>query len=1704
VTIDISTATSSTTTINGYLQASRVNNSSWTVVGGSVSVNAGGTLDYGTSGSPIGSGTTAYLVLAYGQSAGQYGLVVNNGGNFTVYGSTKNPYGIAVSSALATATSINMNNSDVVGWSTGDVVTIGQTELPATWANQTEQVTLTGISGSNPTTLTWSGGLSYNHIASNTIVVADLTHNVVVRSSGTNTGTNSAFLYNFVQNATSFALVYGEFAYIGDTVNGDEGIEFQGSSPSAVRGSVSSCTVRNGYYGVNLGYTSNNTISWNNIYANSARGIRWSASNMSITSNNVYAGSTGNYGIGPDDSTNAAINGNYVYSYPFDGIDVVDPNNTLTGNYSYCNNGAGILLGKWGPTGNVTLTGNVVFHNASYGISISTSAGDTLISNTVYANGSYGLYIGSSTVSVSSGAFGYNSSGQAAADTTGEVFLDSNTAASQVTFKESQVNPAPGVSTAGFTQSGSYLLSYNQDYATGTVRIWGDYKVSGSTFTLDYASTTYSGAADANKPKQLLFGASAAGFNNGRSKLEIAAGAGFHAVGQPGSPTLIDWLNSGNTYYTFVSSGAFTVQYASFTHMDESGIQLSSSGASGPWSINNSTFDYVGSRAALSTGTLFTLNGVSQSTMNVVDVTYGSHGVASPQYNYNVLGSSTGLSWTNYSYSGGLTGAALTEDDTNQAHIIWEPVGCSTFTSIASSSWSLTSTWNSGIVPTSCNPVIIAAGTTVTIDISTATSSTTTINGYLQASRVNNSSWTVVGGSVSVNAGGTLDYGTSGSPIGSGTTAYLVLAYGQSAGQYGLVVNNGGNFTVYGATKTPFSTSTTDILGSGTTFTLADNPFTIGWSTGDVITVGQTEVYNGTDQTEKKTITGIAGNVITVDSAFTQLHYASSTIDVMDLTRNVVVRSSGTSTSSNSAYIRNLVQNSTSFALTYGEFAYLGANALHKYGVAFDGLGTRGSISSSTLHDGFDGIYLNQSSNNTFAYNAIYNTVGDGGIDGNTNASANNNTLVLGNHLASNSNYGIFFNCGSNPSRNILRGNVIYAGGAAAQAEGILISDWNDILDSNVVHSLRSEGITLDACGGSGGNDTMISNRVYGIQNVGSHGGIRINDGSTGNLVVSNISYASQYGVRIMKASPNNTLIGNSFYSNSNYGVYSSSSTGNVFANNNIGYSSTSVSSPDTSAEIYFDNTATAVSNMTLKNSLVNPSPGIDTTGFNEATRYLLNYSTNTGVLQVYGDYQVSGSTLTLDYTPRLYSSTATTPTVMWGNEAASGFVVTSPNDTNAVSQLITITFDGANWNVTGSSTSGTLCSIGGGSNADCGSPVQFHLAVPAGTTAGDIANFGLIAASNDLGAPKKLLFGSSNLTNGRSKIEIAPGAGFHAIGQSATANPTLITMMSGATYYTFVDSGVFTVQYASFTYMDESGIQLSSAGVSGPWSILNSTFDYAGSGSISTSSLLTLSGVTQSTLTLVDITYGNNGVAGNKYNYNILGSSVGLSWTNQSYSGGLAGAALSEDDTNQLHIIWKPVGCSIFTSIASSSWSLTSTWNSGIVPTSCNPVTINGYLQASRVNSSSFTLVGGSMSVNSGGDPRLGHPGKPHPARHDRLPCIVQRNDGRSVRTGREQRRKLPGLRRGQDPLVHADRYSDRRLGAHRRAVHRVRHDGVERRRHRHDRHGDRRHHRPPRLEPGDDHPNAGTGPRRHLRRDSGQPQPQRGGALLGNEHVG
>ena len=82
---------------------------------------------------------------------------------------------------------------------------------------------------------------------------------------------------------------------------------------------------------------------------------------------------------------------------------------------------------------------------------------------------------------------------------------------------------------------------------------------------------TEAASNDANRQKKLLFGPGSSTLNNGRSKLEVDSTGGIVLRGKTDGTanTLVDRLDSGSTYYTFVDSGALTADFASFNNMDE-------------------------------------------------------------------------------------------------------------------------------------------------------------------------------------------------------------------------------------------------------------------------------------------------------------------------------------------------------------------------------------------------------------------------------------------------------------------------------------------------------------------------------------------------------------------------------------------------------------------------------------------------------------------------------------------------------------------------------------------------------------------------------------------------------------------------------------------------------------------------------------------------------------------------------------------------------------------------------------------------------------------------------------------------------------------------------------------------------------------------------------------------------------------------------
>jgi parallel beta-helix repeat protein len=386
-------------------------------------------------------------------------------------------------------------------------------------------------------------------------------------------------------------------------------------------------------------------------------------------------------------------------------------------------------------------------------------------------------------------------------------------------------------------------------------------------------------------------------------------------------------------------------------------------------------------------------------------------------------------------------------------------------------------------------------GSSVTISGYLYTASTANINGgTLAFSRLTNSTWTMSGGDLRINSGGVLDMGTAGSPISSSVKARLELSSGSSAGQYGLLANAGSKFYVFGAVKM-ISTTTVNSLPEGVAnrITLPSDPVAQGWAVGDTITISPAGGgTTGPSSTIERTITSFPGsNQVLLDSNITTNHYSSWTITVANLTRNVLIRSVGTNTATNTAYLQNnITAAAADFNVNWGEFAYLGANVANKVGIEFNGGSVLGSISSSTVRSGYLGIYLDQTDNVSLQGNIIYKN----NAEGIRLYSGSSNNTLTSNQVYANSSVGIYFQAGCP----------------------------NNMLTSNQTYSNSNVGIYFE---NSGSYNTLTSNQIYSNSNV---------------------------GIYFLGGSNYNTLIANQIYSNSDLGIYSENSAYNTLINNRI------------------------------------------------------------------------------------------------------------------------------------------------------------------------------------------------------------------------------------------------------------------------------------------------------------------------------------------------------------------------------------------------------------------------------------------------------------------------------------------------------------------------------------------------------------------------
>jgi hypothetical protein len=234
-------------------------------------------------------------------------------------------------------------------------------------------------------------------------------------------------------------------------------------------------------------------------------------------------------------------------------------------------------------------------------------------------------------------------------------------------------------------------------------------------------------------------------------------------------------------------------------------------------------------------------------------------------------------------------------------------------------------------------------------------------------------------GILGVASGGTLNIGTSGTPIPSTSTA--VLEFDPVANvDSGLVVGGLGTFNAYGTTKTNFRTEmTADKAAAATVIAVGS---TSGWAAGDELAFASTT--RTASDCEKKTILTVdSATQVTLTAGLTSAHSGTvpTRAEVLNLTRNVKIR--GTSTTLQ-GYI--LTQSTSVVTLRYVEFLQLGTNSSPKRGI--EALPTTGSfdIQYCSVHDSGStgsGIAFNTSITNgnnfTCSNNALYN-IPDRGI----------------------------------------------------------------------------------------------------------------------------------------------------------------------------------------------------------------------------------------------------------------------------------------------------------------------------------------------------------------------------------------------------------------------------------------------------------------------------------------------------------------------------------------------------------------------------------------------------------------------------------------------------------------------------------------------------------------------------------------------------
>ena len=298
----------------------------------------------------------------------------------------------------------------------------------------------------------------------------------------------------------------------------------------------------------------------------------------------------------------------------------------------------------------------------------------------------------------------------------------------------------------------------------------------------------------------------------------------------------------------------------------------------------------------------------------------------------------------------------------------------------AQSLWSDPATWPSGEVPAAGDAVEITRDMDVVLDIDAPGLRSLTIQGSLTFSDARDlsleSEWIYV-------PGGELTIGTADKPHSSKATITLTdTVPGEdinTMGDRGIMLMQG-TLNLHGTSDNTWSKLSRTAERGATSIQLLD---AWGWSVGDEIVLASTD-YNPR-QAERRTITAIVGNRVTIDRPLEYMHFGEVTFgvdergEVANLTRNIRIEASEDAAES---YVGGhiMAMSGSEMYVDSVELNRMGQHlTLARYPVHFHILGEGAGqyVRNASIHDTFNRcVTVHGTDNLQVENNVTYNTVG--------------------------------------------------------------------------------------------------------------------------------------------------------------------------------------------------------------------------------------------------------------------------------------------------------------------------------------------------------------------------------------------------------------------------------------------------------------------------------------------------------------------------------------------------------------------------------------------------------------------------------------------------------------------------------------------------------------------------------------------------------